>query len=87
MTVLYGINDSQIFKWRRQYEDGSPTTVASGEKVVPTSELAAADKQIRELQHLLGKNALHMNHCCPRTTINRRLPEHWRVACAIDYQG
>lgn len=30
--------------------------VAAGEQVVPTSELAAAMKQIKELQRLLGKN-------------------------------
>lgn len=52
---LHGINAKQIFKWRRQYEDGSLTAVASGEEVVPASELAAANKQIRELQRLLGK--------------------------------
>ena len=38
---LHGINAHQIFKWRRQYEDGSLTAVASGEEVVPASELAA----------------------------------------------
>ena len=47
-----------IFKWRRQYEDGSLTAVASGEEVVPASELAAANKQIRELQRLLGKKTM-----------------------------
>lgn len=36
---LHGINANQIFKWRRQYEDGSLTAVASGEEVVPASEL------------------------------------------------
>jgi len=47
VTRLHGINANQIFKWRRQYEDGSLTTVASGEEVVPDSELADANKQIR----------------------------------------
>ncbi|EPD6777329.1 MULTISPECIES: IS3 family transposase [Salmonella] len=55
---LYGINANQIFKWRKQYEDGSLTAVASGEEVVPASELAAANKQIRELQRLLGKKTM-----------------------------
>lgn len=55
---LHGINANQIFKWRRQYEDGSLTAVASGEEVVPASELAAANKQIRELQRLLGKKTM-----------------------------
>ncbi|WP_350262762.1 IS3 family transposase (plasmid) [Pantoea sp. BJ2] len=55
---LHGINANQIFKWRRQYEDGSLTAVASGEEVVPASELAAANKQIRELQRLLVKKTM-----------------------------
>ncbi|EUM16602.1 transposase insC for insertion element IS2D [Enterobacter sp. BIDMC 29] len=55
---LHGIKANQIFKWRKQYEDGSLTAVASGEEVVPASELAAANKQIRELQRLLGKKTM-----------------------------
>ncbi len=54
----HGINANQIFKWRRQYEDGSLTAVTSGGEVVPASELAAANKQIRELQRLLGKKTM-----------------------------
>ncbi|MEY1637883.1 IS3 family transposase [Morganella morganii] len=55
---LYGINANQIFKWRKQYENGSLTALKSGEDVVPASELAAANKQIRELQRLLGKKTM-----------------------------
>ncbi|ELC37371.1 hypothetical protein WE9_03796, partial [Escherichia coli KTE21] len=35
--------------------------VAAGEQVVPASELAAAMKQIKELQRLLGKKRWKMN--------------------------
>ena len=55
---LHGINANQIFKWCRQYEDGSLTAVASDEEVVPASELAAVNKQICELQRLLGKKTM-----------------------------
>ncbi|MEM8322572.1 IS3 family transposase [Morganella morganii] len=55
---LYGINANQIFKWRKQYENGSLTALKSGEDVVPASELVAANKQIRELQCLLGKKTM-----------------------------
>ncbi len=58
VACLHSINVNQIFKWSRQYEDGSLTAVASGEEVVPASELAAASKQIRELQRLLGKKTM-----------------------------
>ena len=51
----HGVAASQLFLWR-QYREGSLTAVAAGEQVVPASELAAAMKQIKELQRLLGKN-------------------------------
>ncbi len=52
---------SQLFLWRKQYQEGSLTAVAAGEQVVPASELAAAMKQIKELQRLLGKKRWKMN--------------------------
>ncbi len=51
----HGVAASQLFLWRKQYREGSLTAVAAGEQVVPASELAAAMKQIKELQRLLGK--------------------------------
>ncbi len=41
--------------------EGSLTAVAAGEQVIPASELAAAMKQIKELQRLLGKKRWKMN--------------------------
>ena len=52
---------SQLFLWRKQYLEGSLAAVAAGEQVVPASELAAAMKQIKELQRLLGKKTMEMN--------------------------
>ena len=52
---LHGIQPSLLFKWKKQYLEGSLTAVAAGEDVVPASELPAAIKQIKELQLLLGK--------------------------------
>ena len=56
-----GVAASQLFLWRKQYQEGSLTAVAAGEQVVPASELAAAMKQIKELQRLLGKKRWKMN--------------------------
>lgn len=39
---LHGFNANQIFRWRRQYEEGSLTAMVSGEEVVPASELVAS---------------------------------------------
>ncbi|EOC2844775.1 IS3 family transposase [Escherichia coli] len=54
----HGVTASQLFLWRKQYQEGSLTAVAAGEQVVPASELAAAMKQIKELQRLLGKKTM-----------------------------
>ncbi|HAV7446835.1 TPA: IS3 family transposase [Escherichia coli] len=54
----HGVAASQLFLWRKQYLEGSLTAVAAGEQVVPASELAAAMKQIKELQRLLGKKTM-----------------------------
>ncbi|GAB0363610.1 transposase [Escherichia coli] len=45
----HSVAASQLFLWRKQYQEGSLTAVAAGEQVVPASELAAAMKQIKEL--------------------------------------
>jgi transposase-like protein len=50
-----GVNPNQVFGWRKQYHEGSLAAVKAGETVVPASELAAAIKEIKELQWLLGK--------------------------------
>ncbi|WP_336749815.1 IS3 family transposase [Pantoea vagans] len=57
---LHGIQPSLLFKWKKQYQEGSLTAVAAGEEVVPASELAAALKQVRELQRLLGKKTMEV---------------------------
>ncbi|MCL5149713.1 IS3 family transposase [Escherichia coli] len=54
----HGVAASQLFLWRKQYQEGSLTAVAAGEQFVPASELAAAMKQIKELQRLLGKKTM-----------------------------
>ena len=50
----HGVAASQLFLWRKQYQEGSLTAVAAGEQVVPASELAAAMKQIKELLNRPG---------------------------------
>lgn len=52
---LHDVNANQLFKWRKQFQEGSLTAITAGEDVV---ELAAAIKQIRELQRLLGKKTM-----------------------------
>jgi transposase len=51
----HGVNANQVFAWRKQYQEGSLAAVKGAEAVVPASQLAAAMKEIRDLQRLLGK--------------------------------
>lgn len=54
----HNVNANQVFKWRKQYQDGGLTAVSAGEEVVPASELNSAMKQSRELQCLQGKKTM-----------------------------
>lgn len=54
----HGVTASLLFSWRKQYQEGSLTAVKAGESVVPASELAAAIKEIKALQRILGKKTL-----------------------------
>jgi transposase len=51
----HGISSSQVFQWRRKYEEGAMTGVGSEERVVPESELKKANDRIRRLERLLGR--------------------------------
>ncbi len=53
----HGVAASQLFLWRKQYRR-EVLLLWPGEQVVPASELAAAMKQIKELQRLLGKKTM-----------------------------
>ena len=57
----HGVAASQLFLWRKQYQEGSLTAVTAGEQIVPASELAAAIRQIKERQRLLGTKRWKMN--------------------------
>ncbi|MFS3172988.1 IS3 family transposase [Klebsiella pneumoniae] len=58
VTRHHSVAASQLFLWRKQYQKGSLTAVAAGEQVVSASELAAAMKQTKEVQRLLGKKTM-----------------------------
>ncbi|QDE84059.1 hypothetical protein BHS07_22245 [Myxococcus xanthus] len=51
----YGVNPSQLFRWRQLKEAGSVSGLKAGEAVVPESEMQQLKAQVRELQRMLGK--------------------------------
>jgi transposase len=54
----HGISPNQLFTWRRLYAEGALSAVGAGEAVVAASEYRAVQRQVRELQRLLGKKTL-----------------------------
>ena len=54
----HGVAPNQLFTWRRLVVEGALTAAGSGEQVVPASDYRALQRQVRELQRLLGKKTL-----------------------------
>jgi len=53
-----GISPSLLFRWRKLAGAGALQAVRADEAVVPASEYQEAQRQIKELQRLLGKKTL-----------------------------
>ena len=56
----YGVNPSQVFKWRRLMQEGALVAAAAEDQVVPLSEVKELRAEIRELQRLLGKKTMEV---------------------------
>lgn len=82
---LHGMQPSLLFKWKKQYQEGSLTAVAAGEDVVPASELAAALKQVRELQRLLGKKTMEVEIL--KEAVEYGQSRKWIAPCALVAKG
>lgn len=59
VTVSYiarkhGISPSQLFYWRRIMSEGALVAASSTDKVVSESEVKKLEKQVKQLQRLLG---------------------------------
>lgn len=51
----HNLSPSQIFRWRRQYEEGALTGVGSEERVIPESVYKQAVERMKRLERLLGQ--------------------------------
>jgi transposase len=63
MTVSYvarthGIAPSQLFHWRRRMAEGSREAVEADDEVVSAAKVRELEKQVRELQRVLGKKTM-----------------------------
>ena len=53
-----GISPSVLRNWMRLVEHGGTAAVAAGEEVVPASRVRELEQQVKELQRLVGKQAM-----------------------------
>jgi transposase len=63
MTISYvarrhGIAPSLIFGWRRRMSEGGKEAIRADDEVVAKAQILALEKQVRELQRVLGKKTL-----------------------------
>jgi transposase len=56
----YEVHPNQLFKWRRLIHEGALLAARSEEPLVPLSEVKNLQKQVRELQRLLGKKTMEV---------------------------
>ena len=54
----HGIAPSLLFGWRRRMTEGGKEAVRADDEVVPSAEVRALEKRIRELERVLGKKTL-----------------------------
>ncbi|RKG87865.1 transposase [Corallococcus terminator] len=85
MARKYGVNSSQVFRWRQLKEAGSVSGLKAGEAVVPEAEMRQLKAQVRELQRLLGKKTQEvdvlrdaMALACEKTSLIRARPSAHR---------
>ena len=65
MSLACDVNANQLFKWRKQFQEGSLTAITAGEDVVSNLRLAAAIKARSESSSV----------CSGKTMENRILKE------------
>ncbi len=54
----YNLSPSQVFQWRKYYENGALVRIKSEDSVVPQSEVTELMKRIKKLEQVLGQKTL-----------------------------
>jgi transposase len=74
----HNLSPSQIFRWRRQYEEGALTGVGSEEKVIPESVYKQAVDRMKRLERLLGQKTEEVEILKEAIRMNREKKQIWR---------
>lgn len=54
----YAISPSLLFRWRKLMENGALEAVRSEEELVPKSRVKELERQVQQLERMLGKKTL-----------------------------
>lgn len=74
----HNLSPSQIFRWRRQYEEGALTGVGSEEKVIPESVYKQAVERMKRLERLLGQKTEEVEILKEAVRLSREKKQIWR---------
>jgi len=78
----YGMAPRLVFKWRRLMTEGGQEAVRAEDQVVAAAEVRDLQRQIRELERLLGKKTLENEILCEALALakSKNLLSHapWR---------
>ncbi len=66
----HGMSPSQLFNWRRAYEEGAMSGIEAEDKVVPVAEVKKLPERIRRLKTRIGMNLTKSagSRLCANTT-------------------
>jgi transposase len=56
----HAISPSLLFRWRKLMKDGGVSAIAADDQVVGIGELKALQRQVRELERLLGRKTMEV---------------------------
>lgn len=60
MARRHGISPSLLFRWRKLMKDGGVSAIQADDQVVGVGELKALQRQVRELERLLGRKTMEV---------------------------
>ena len=60
VTRRHGISPSLLFRWRKLMKDGGVSAIQADDQVVGVGELKALQRQVRELERLLGRKTMEV---------------------------
>ena len=74
------ISRALLQRWKHLLSEGAETAVEANEKVVPASELKAAQGKIRELERIIGKQTVDLEILRAARDLVKKRPRFYGVS-------